>query len=64
MKAPVKNYGVYSDHIRSTLYAEKTLCKLRCKPKGRLATEDKNNIVYEIDCSNYKAVYFGQSERL
>ena len=27
------------------------------------ATEDKNNIVYEIDCSNYEAVYFGESKR-
>ena len=60
----MKNYGVYSDQIRSTLYAEKTLRKLCCKPKGRLDTEDKNNIAYKTDCSNYKTVYFGQSERL
>ena len=33
------------------------------KPKDRVATEDKNNIVYEIDCSNSKAVYFDESER-
>ena len=25
--------------------------------KDRVATEDKNNKVYEIDCSNSKAVY-------
>ena len=36
-----------------------TLRKLLCKPKDRVATEDKNNIVYEIDCSNCQAVYFG-----
>ena len=28
--------------------------KLLCKPKDRVATEDKDNIVYEIDCSNCK----------
>ena len=33
------------------------MCKLLCKPK-----EDKNNIVYEIDCSNCKAVYFSESK--
>ena len=37
--------------------------KLLCKPKDRVATEDKNNIVYEIDCSNCEAVYFRESKR-
>ena len=49
--------------IRSTFYTEKTLRKLLCKPKYWVATEDKNNIVYEIDCSNCEAVYFGESKR-
>ena len=49
--------------IRSTFYTENTLRKLLCKPKDRVATEDKNNIVYEIDCSNCEAVYFGESKR-
>ena len=31
--------------------------------KDQAAQEDKNNIVYEIDCSNYVAVYFGESKR-
>ena len=52
-----------SHKIRSTFYTENTLCKLLCKPKDRVATEDKNNIVYEIDCSNCEAVYFGESKR-
>ena len=34
--------------------------KLLCKSKDRVATEEKN-IVYEIDCGNCKAVYFGES---
>ena len=48
---------------RSTFSTEKTLRKLLCKPKDRVATEDKNNIVYEIDCSNCEAAYFGESKR-
>ena len=31
--------------------------------KDRVATEDKNNIVYEIDCTNSQAVYLGESEQ-
>ena len=52
-----------SRKIRSTFYTENTLCKLLCKPKDRVATEDKNKIVYEIDCSKCEAVYFGESKR-
>ena len=39
------------------------LRKLLCKPKDRVTTEDKNNIVYETDCSNCQVVYFGESKR-
>ena len=49
--------------IKLTFYTENTLCKLLCKPKNRVATKDKNNIVYEVDCSNCEAVYFGESKR-
>ena len=49
--------------IRPTYCIETTLCKLLCKPKDRVATEDKNNIVYEIDCSNCEALYFSESKR-
>ena len=52
-----------SHKIRSTFYTENTLHKLLCKPKDRVATEDKNNIVYEIDCSKCEAVYFSESKR-
>ena len=51
-----------SHKIRSTFYTEKTQGKLLCKPKDRVATEDKNNIVYKIDCSNCEAFYFGESK--
>ena len=36
--------------------------KLLCKPKDRVAAEDKNNIVYEIDYSKCEGVYFGESK--
>ena len=52
-----------SHKIRLTFCTDNTLRKLLCKPKDRVATEDKNNIVYEIDCSNCQAVYFGESKR-
>ena len=52
-----------SHRIRSTFYTEMTLRKLLSEPKDRVATEDKDNIVYEIDCSNCQAVCFGESKR-
>ena len=52
-----------SHKIRSTFYTENILRKPLCKPKDRVATENKNNIIYEIDCSNCEAVYFSESKR-
>ena len=51
-----------SHKIRSTFYTEKTLHKLLCKRKDRVAIKDKNNIVYEINCSTCETVYFGESK--
>ena len=36
------------------------MCKLLHNPKDQVVTEDKNNIVYEVHCSNCKVVYFGE----
>ena len=52
-----------SHEIRSTFCTENTFRKLLCKPKDRVATKDKNNIVYQIDRSNCEAVYFSESKR-
>ena len=52
-----------SHKIKATFYTEISLLKLFCKPKDRVATEDKNNIVYEIDCSICESVYFGESKQ-
>ena len=51
-----------SHKMRSSLYTQKTLPRLLCKPKDWVAIEDKNIIVYEIDCSNCLAVYFSESK--
>ena len=51
-----------SHTLKSTFYTKNTLCKLLCKSKDRVATEDKNNIIYQIDCSNCEAVYFFESK--
>ena len=47
----------------STFYTEKTLQELLCKSKDEVATEDKSNIIYQTECSNCQAVYFGESKR-
>ena len=40
---------IRSNKIRSTFYTENTFRKLLCKPKYQVATDVKNNMVYEID---------------
>ena len=59
-----KLWGISRLHkVRSTFCTEKILRKLLCKPKDRVATEGKNNIVCQTDCCNCEAVYFGESKR-
>ena len=50
---------IFLDFLFSTFYTVKTLRK----PKDRVATEDKNNIIHEIDSSNCQAVSFSESKR-
>ena len=52
-----------SHKIKSTFYTESTLRKLLRKLKDRVATEDKNNIVYETDRSKCETVYSSESKR-
>ena len=47
-----------SRKIRSNFYTENFLPKLLCKPKDRVAKEDKNSIIFEINCSNCEAIAF------
>ena len=56
--------GILRSHkIGSTFFTENTLRKLLCKPKDQVTAEDKNNILYEIDCSNCETVHFGECKR-
>ena len=48
---------------RSTFSTENTLCKLLYKSEDRIATDNKEIIIYKTDCSNCEAVYFGESKR-
>ena len=50
--------------IRSTFHSENNLHKLLCKTKDQVDPEDKNNIVYETDCSNCEEVCFCEYKRL
>ena len=50
-----------SHKIRSAFYTENTLHKSLCKPKDK-SYRRKNNIDYEIDCSNCEAVCFYESK--
>ena len=52
-----------SHKMRSTFYTGKTLRNLLFKSKDPVSTEDKNNIVHEIDCRNCQIVYFGESNQ-
>ena len=56
--------GILRSHkIRPSSSTEMAFCKLLCKTKDQLVTDDKNNIVCETDCSNCQADYFGESKR-
>ena len=45
-----------------TFCTENTLHKLLCKSIERVATEDKNKIFYELDCSNCESIFFSKSK--
>ena len=51
---------VYTQMSQSKIlfYTENTLRQLVDIPKNRVATKDKSNMVYKIDCSDCEAVYF------
>ena len=49
--------------LRATVsHNNKLKRKLHCKCKDGVASEYKNNIVYEIHCNNYEAVYLSESK--
>ena len=42
---------------------ESDFLKLFHKPKDQVASEDRKNIFYGIDCSYFEADYFGNSKQ-
>ena len=48
---------------RSTFYTGSTLRKVLCKARYRVVTEDKNSIIYIIDCSNCEGIYQCETKR-
>ena len=56
-------YKEWSSTTRWTFYTENTLHKLLCKPKDRVAAEDKNNVVYKIWLTAKQSTsHFGESK--
>ena len=53
---------IRSHNIRFNLCTDSSLRELLCKLKYRVATEDKNDIIDEIDCSDCETVYFFESK--
>ena len=53
---------IRSHNIRSNICTDSSLRELLCKLKDWVATEDKNDIVYEVDCTDCEAVYFFESK--
>ena len=58
----MKDFGVYPDLAKQDPLSHLKALKLVCKSKDPKAAENKNNIFYDNDCSNCKAVYFGESK--
>ena len=50
--ATLTQLGLYSDHEKSKNFDLHYLS----------STKDKNNVAYEIDCGNCKALYFSESK--
>ena len=47
-----------STHLHCT-----TLRSLLSKPKDPIPTEDRNNVIYQLDCNSCEAVYVGEPKR-
>ena len=51
-----------SRKIKFTFNTESAFRKILCKPKGRIATGNKIDVVFEINCNNCETVYFCESK--
>ena len=56
-----RTFNKYS--IRTTFYTPTTLRRLLSKPKDPIPKEDRNNVIYQLDCKNCETVYAGETKR-
>ena len=50
-------------NIKTTFYTPTTLRSLLSKPKDPIPKEDRNNVIYQLDCKDCEAVYVGETKR-
>ena len=51
-------------NIKTTFYTPTTLRRsLLSKPKDPIPKEDRNNVIYQLDCKDCEAVYVGETKR-
>ena len=50
-------------NIKTTFYTPTTLRSLLSKPKDPIPKEDRNNVIYQLDCKDFEAVYVGETKR-
>ena len=50
-------------NIKTTFYTPATLRSLLSKPKDPIPKEDRNNVIYQLDCKDCEAVYVGETKR-
>ena len=50
-------------NIKATFYTPTTLRSLLSKPKDPIPKEDRNNVIYQLDCKYCEAVYVGETKR-
>ena len=52
-----------NEHIKGTFYTQTTLRNLLSKPKDPIRKEDRNIVVYQLNCNDCEAVYVGETKR-
>ena len=50
-------------NIKTTFYTPTTFRSLLSKPKDPIPKEDRNNVIYQLDCKDSEAVYVGETKR-
>ena len=50
-------------NIKATFYTLTTLRSLLSKPKDHIPKEDRNNVVYQLNCKDREAFYVGEAKR-